>query len=72
MLRQIKERNSLAFNNSVNDKIRGRNGIGPKINVFPEGANFTWASRGLHVVGFSDLPEEMRLGQLFLQCPSDP
>ena len=25
-----------------------------------------------HLVDLSDLPEEMRLGQLFLQCPSDP
>ena len=40
ILRQIKERNSVASNNSVNDKVGGANGIGPKINVFPEGANF--------------------------------
>ena len=38
--RQIKERNSVAFNNSVNDKVGGANGIGPKFNVFPVGANF--------------------------------
>ena len=25
-----------------------------------------------HLVDLSDVPEEMRLGQLFLQCPSDP
>ena len=25
-----------------------------------------------HLVDLSNLPEEMRLGQLFLQCPSNP
>ena len=46
-----------------------------KINVFPEGANLkknkslkTFQKQKHHLVDLSDLPEEMRLGQLFLQC----